>query len=88
MEYEYVENIAQELRIRREELDNFARELGIIMLQMGVPPSGARVAAAVTHPDAERLRAYCAEKRQNSELTARVAVQRSSQGSAVRRSGT
>ena len=62
MGYIYVETIAQELGIESQDMDKIARELGIITLQMAVPPSGARVAAAVTHQDAIRLRDYCAEK--------------------------
>ena len=60
MDYEYIENIAEEFGLQPGDLDKITRELGIITLQMGVPPSGARVAAAVTHRDAQRLRAYCA----------------------------
>lgn len=62
MGYEYVETIEQEFGIRRQDMDKITRQLGIITLQMAVPPSGARVAAAVTQRDAKRLRAYCAEK--------------------------
>jgi hypothetical protein len=59
MEYEYVDDIAQEFELKPGELSRISRMLGIETLQIAVPPSAAKVATAVTLRDAQRLRAYC-----------------------------
>jgi hypothetical protein len=59
MEYEYVDDIAQEFELKPGDLSRITRTLGIETLQIAVPPSAAKVAAAVTLRDAQRLRAYC-----------------------------
>jgi len=62
MEYEFIENVAVELEIKGEDLHKIIKQLGIKTLQMGVPPSGAKVASAVRQRDAMKLRNYYAEK--------------------------
>jgi hypothetical protein len=62
MEYEFIENVAEELGIKGDELQIIIKRLGIKTLQMGVPPSGARVAMAVNRQEAMKLRNYYAEK--------------------------
>ena len=62
MEYEFIENVAEELGVKGDELQIIIKRLGIKTLQMGVPPSGARVATAVNSQEAMKLRNYYAEK--------------------------
>ncbi len=62
MEYEFIENVAEEMGIKGPDLQRIIKQLGIKTLQMGVPPSGAKLASAVNHRDAMKLRNYCAEK--------------------------
>lgn len=62
MEYEFIENVAEELEIKSPDLQKIIKQLGIKTLQMGVPPSGAKVASAVHQQDAMKLRKYCAER--------------------------
>ena len=61
MEHEYIENIAAELAVDGEGMQEVIDRLGIETLQMAVPPYGAEVSTVVRHQDADRLRAYFAE---------------------------
>jgi hypothetical protein len=58
MEYEFITNIAEEMGIKDADLQQIIKQLGIETLQMGVPPSGARVAGAVNYRDAMKLRNF------------------------------
>jgi len=62
MEYEFIENVAVELGIKGDDLQKIIKRKGIKTLQMGVPPSGARVAPAVDRRDAMKLRNHYARK--------------------------
>ena len=62
MEYEFIANVGAELGIKGPDLQKIIEQLGIKTLQMGVPPTGAKVASAVNHLDAMKLRNYCAGK--------------------------
>ena len=62
MKYEFIADVAEELGIMDVDLQKIINQLKIETLQMGVPPSGARIATAVNHRDAMKLRNYCAEK--------------------------
>jgi hypothetical protein len=54
--YEHLEDLAEELGVEREDLQDTARRLGIKTLQTAVPPYGVDVSLAVTHGDAMQLR--------------------------------
>jgi hypothetical protein len=62
MDYEYVEDVAEELNIDSDVLQEVIDQLNIKTLQLAVPPYGAELATAVDHRDAERLRSYIAAK--------------------------
>ena len=61
MEYEYVEDIAEELKIDPQMLRELIERLGIKMQKMGTPPYGVETSNALSHRDAERLRSHIAE---------------------------
>jgi len=61
MEYEYVDDIAEELQVDSQGLRELIERLGITTQQTGVPPSAVETSSAVSHRDAERLRRYFAE---------------------------
>lgn len=60
MEYEYVEDIAEELHVCSDDLQRAIDELGIKTLPMAVPPYGVDVSPAVSRQDAVQLRNYYA----------------------------
>ena len=62
MEHEYVDDIAAELEIGGDILEEVIDCLGIETLPMAVPPYGVQVSPAVHREDAERLRAYFARQ--------------------------
>jgi hypothetical protein len=62
MEYEYIDDLAEELRSEVDALRKVIDQLGIKTLQMAVPPSGVKVTTVVYYRDAEWLRAYIAAK--------------------------
>jgi len=60
-EYEYIDDIAEELQVDSQGLRELIERLGITIQQTGVPPSAVDTSSAVSHRDAEHLRRYCAE---------------------------
>jgi len=61
MEYEYVDDIAEEMQVDSQLLRGLIERLGITMQQIGVPPYDVETSSAVSHRDAELLRSYLAE---------------------------
>ena len=62
MEHEYVEDLAEELKVDGENLREIIGRLGIRTEQMAVPPYGTDVSAVVSREDAHRLRSHFAEQ--------------------------
>jgi hypothetical protein len=58
MSYEYLDDIAEELGVEGEELQEVAHHLGIRTLETAVPPYGADLSTAVSRQDAMQLRDY------------------------------
>jgi hypothetical protein len=61
MEYEFIGDIAAELKVAGDDLQKTSDKLGIKTLQMAVPPYGVEVSSAVSHEDAVQLRDHYAE---------------------------
>jgi len=62
MEYEYIDDLAVELKSDVDALRKVIDQLGIKTLQTAVPPSGVKVSTVLYYRDAEWLRAYVAAK--------------------------
>jgi len=62
MEHEYIDDIAAELELDGDLMEEAIDRLGIETLPMAVPPYGTEVSSAVRHDDAARLRTYFAKK--------------------------
>lgn len=62
MEYEYIEDIAEELHVPGNDLQKAIDQLGITTLPMAVPPYGEDVSPAVTRHDAAQLRDFYADR--------------------------
>lgn len=62
MDYEYIEDVAEELNVDGDDLQEALHQLKIKTLQLAVPPREVEVSTAVYHHDAERLRRYFAAK--------------------------
>jgi len=60
MDYEYLEDVAGELKVDSDVLQRATRQLGIKTLQLAAPPYGVELCTAVKHQDADRLRSYFA----------------------------
>lgn len=62
MDYEYIENIAEEMHMDRRDIIRRASRLGIKTVLLAVPPYGADVSSAVSCHDANRLREFSCKK--------------------------
>ena len=58
MDYEHIEDIAKDLNVDRDRLQEAIDQLRIKTVQLAVPPSEVGISTAVNHQDAERLRSY------------------------------
>ena len=62
MDYEYLEDVAGELEVDGDGLQQVIDQLGIKTLQLAAPPYGVELSPAVNHQDADRLRSYFAAR--------------------------
>ena len=67
MDYEYIEDVAEQLNVDGDGLQEVIDQLKIKTVQLAVPPYGVELSTAVDPQDAERLRSYFAVKPRFSE---------------------
>ena len=60
MNYEYIDDLAIELQIKRSVLDQVIEQPGMETQCIAVPPTDLNVAIAIESSDAQRLRSACA----------------------------